>query len=60
MNATQLAVPKEQLEIQYRKIYDDSAALFREACLAHNEQKILQNKAIMAYLDSVLSELGEA
>lgn len=60
MNATQLAVPKEQLEIQYRKIYDDSAALYREACLARNEQKINQNLAIMRYLDKTLALLGEA
>jgi hypothetical protein len=42
------------------KLYDDAAKLYREACLAHNEQRILQNRAIMVYLDECLAELGEA
>lgn len=51
---------QDHLKEKYMEIYDDAAKLFREACLVHNEQRINQNKAIMSYLDRVLSELGEA
>jgi hypothetical protein len=49
-----------RLKAEYMKLYDDAAKLYREACLAHNEQRILQNRAIMVYLDECLAELGEA
>lgn len=51
--------PPSNLELEYRKIYDDSAELYWKACLAHDEQRILQNKAIMTHMDKCLAELGE-
>ena len=47
------------LKEKYMAIYDDSAVLFKEACLAQQPQRINQNLAIMNYLDRVLAELGE-
>ncbi len=47
------------LRAEYEKLYDDAAQGYQEAVQAHNEQRILQNKAIMSYLDRALAELGE-
>lgn len=57
---TVLVEMQDHLKAEYMELYDEAAERYRKACLAHDEQKILQDKAIMTYLDRVLSELGEA
>jgi hypothetical protein len=51
--------PPSNLEKEYMRLYDDAAEAYRKACLAHDEQKILQDKAIMSHLDKCLAELGK-
>lgn len=50
---------QSRLKAGYERLYDDAARAYMEAVQAGAEQRILQNKAIMSYLDRALAELGE-